>query len=298
VDTISPEQFASLYADFGFDQALDRDPDSLSYLVEPAEGLWVIAIDSCKYADNMTEGSPDVSGAIKESTRSWVEAKLAQAKQKGKAVLAFMHHGLVEHFSRESTLPELGTDYVIDSWSSVSRALAEAGLRLVFTGHFHAQDITKQTWDGTDAFVFDVETGSLDTYPNPYRKVSIDADGMVTIKSDFVDSIDYDTGGADFRDYSRDFMARGIGVLTQTYLGEFGVSTETINRIKPTVVDAFLGHYQGDENPTEDNRQAVQSLISGSDAIAAFLGGYLENLQTDLPPSDNDAAFNLKTGAY
>ena len=77
-----------------------------------------------------------------------------------------MHHGILEHYAGQSLF--FG-DYVIQNWPTVSATLAQAGLPLVFTGHYHAQDVTQQTSglnnENSSPFIFDAETGSLLTYP-------------------------------------------------------------------------------------------------------------------------------------
>ncbi|MBC2745194.1 MAG: metallophosphoesterase, partial [Desulfosarcina sp.] len=60
---VSPVEFASIYDEFGYGEAIERDPHSLSYLAEPVEGLWVLALDVCKYEDNMASGYPETGGA-------------------------------------------------------------------------------------------------------------------------------------------------------------------------------------------------------------------------------------------
>ncbi|MFW5480853.1 MAG: metallophosphoesterase family protein, partial [Prevotella sp.] len=50
--TVSPSDFASIYADYGYGQALARDAVSLSYVAQLAPGLRLIAIDACKYEEN------------------------------------------------------------------------------------------------------------------------------------------------------------------------------------------------------------------------------------------------------
>jgi len=298
VDSVTPEQFAELYDDFGYGQALERHPDSLSYLAEPSPGLWVMAIDSCKYRDNLSGEPPvsEISGALSESTLGWIEAKLGEARQKGKRVFGFMHHNLVEHFTLQSTLTGLGDEYVVDDWLNVSRRLSQAGLKLVFTGHYHAQDVTRQSWEGSDLFLFDVETGSLATYPDPFRIVDLDAEGRVGIESRFIESIDYDTDGVAFPDYSRSFLQSGIEGLAVGYLQFLGVSEEVAAQMKPVAVETLLAHYAGDENPDESSRQLVQGYVASGDLAVALLGGYLESLQTDLAPADNQVGLNMDTG--
>ena len=43
VDSVSPEEFASIYSELGYGEALERDPASLSYVAEPIPGLWLLA---------------------------------------------------------------------------------------------------------------------------------------------------------------------------------------------------------------------------------------------------------------
>ena len=37
VDYLTPKQFKNIYEDFGYKEAIAKDPKSLSYVVEPAE---------------------------------------------------------------------------------------------------------------------------------------------------------------------------------------------------------------------------------------------------------------------
>jgi len=296
VPSVSPEEFVDLYADFGYEQAIERDPDSLSYLVEPVEGLWVIAIDSCKYQDNLSTGVSAVGGALSESTLGWIEDQLAEASEMNKRVFGFMHHSLVEHFTNESSLPLLGDEYVVDEWQVVSQRLSEAGLRLVFTGHYHAQDVTKQSWQESGQFLFDVQTGSLVSYPNPFRTITLSAVGRVEVASHFIESIDYDTGESDFRDYSRKFLVSGIDGLALTILALFGLSEQDAEQVRPVAVESMVSHYAGDENPSAQSQNQVAEFVASSDALISWLAGYLQSLQTDLPPSDNHVTFDIETG--
>lgn len=47
-NTLNSLQFAVRYADMGYNQALERDPHSLSYLAEPIDGVWLIAVDDSR----------------------------------------------------------------------------------------------------------------------------------------------------------------------------------------------------------------------------------------------------------
>ena len=54
--------------------------------------------------------------------------------------------------------------------------LLMAGLRIMFTGHYHANDITSRI-DG-DKTLYDIETGSMVTAPIPYRIITIKGTDM------------------------------------------------------------------------------------------------------------------------
>ena len=57
-----------------------------------------------------------------------------------------------------------------DNWESVSDEFINAGMSVMFTGHYHA-NVTKRTTGGKE--LFDVETGSLVTAPIPYRIITL-----------------------------------------------------------------------------------------------------------------------------
>ncbi len=165
VPRVSPEDFARIYKQFGFGQAIARDPNSLTYLVEPVAGLYVLAMDACRYRENVD--SPITGGRFSQETLDWILV-IAWAKAGNKQIIGFMHHGVVAHYSMQ---PLLFAEYLVDDWTRVSRMFADAGMRMVFTGHYHAQDVVKRVVKPgrIPSFIFDVETGSLVTYPVPYR---------------------------------------------------------------------------------------------------------------------------------
>ena len=180
VDSVTPNEFEALYATMGFRDAIERDANSLSYIAEPVTGLWVFCLDSCKYEDNYTNGSPETSGAFSDETLSWILENIQTAKVQNKTIIGMMHHGILEHFEGQSQLTGLGDEYVVDDWETVSESLAVQGFNLMFTGHYHAQDAVKSNFDD-GSYLFDVETGSLVTYPCPMRFVTIGSDNQVQI---------------------------------------------------------------------------------------------------------------------
>ena len=83
VPTITPASFVSLYSDYGYNSAIARDPNSLSYVSEPVKGLRILALDANEYYNN----TPDycvVAGNIKDATMAWAKKQLADARANGK----------------------------------------------------------------------------------------------------------------------------------------------------------------------------------------------------------------------
>lgn len=205
-------EFREIYAGFGYGDAMSEyytpsvgQAGSNSYAARPAEGFTVIAIDACKYSADATRSgldSQEHGGRISDELLSWVLQKAMEANERGDVVIAFMHHGLAPHFSLE---PALLADFLADNYIEVSEALADAGVRYVFTGHMHAQNIASIT-SAAGNTLYDIETGSLITYPCPVRfavfsdnsrpgiKRAVTVDIVTTLIKE-VDFTDPSTGG-------------------------------------------------------------------------------------------------------
>jgi hypothetical protein len=286
VDTVTPEAFAAIYDDYGYGEALERDPASLSYLAEPVQGLWVLSLDVAKYENNIADDYPETGGALRPETLAWMLEKLAEAGDLGKKVVAIAHHGFNEHYTGQSVA--FG-DYVIDDWQSVSDVLANAGLKMVFTGHYHANDITESVSDNGLPTLFDVETGSLVTYPSPIRFLSLSEAGAA-IHTEFVTRINQDTGGVSFPEYARNFLYEGLlGIARYTLIYQYGLDEATATYMAPYVASAFAAHYAGDETPGADTLAFIQGLLSSADPTVYFFGQMLGSLWSDLPPADTHA---------
>lgn len=289
VANVSPDQFAEIYARFGYDQAIFRDPASLSYVAEPVKGVWLFGIDSCRYTNNLTEGHPTTGGALSQETLGWIKKRLAEARRRHKTVVGFMHHGVLEHYTGQT---QLFSDHVIENWQKVSQTLAGDGMNLIFTGHFHAHDITKK--QGVDDLLYDIETGSLVTYPSPFRMVDLHGRNAAVVRSFRVDAIDADTGGIPFAEYSQTFLYQGlVGLSAYQLQGTFGFSESEAKIEAPHVAQAFMAHYAGDESPDSDTQQRIRDYTSSSDPRYVSLGQALYALWTDLTPRDNSAALAL-----
>ena len=241
---------------------------------------------------------------------NWILKQIEDAKKKNKLIIGMTHHGVVQHFGVQE---QFFKDYLVDNWETVSNQLADAGLNIVFTGHFHAQDaVSKTTSSGNQ--IYDIETGSLVTYPAPYREVEI-KDNKMEINTVTVDKINYDTGNQSFPTYAKGFLEEGMkklvpNMLAQIYIKQ-GMSpaqallvAQTITQMQvapqldPSITvgslisNAMVQHYMGDETIDPTTRAILQGMMSSADPNVKMLGGAVYSILSDLSP-DNELEIDL-----
>lgn len=299
VPSANPAVFRALYQRFGYGQALAHAPDSLSYVAEPVPGLWLLALDSVKWAESAAADHPVVGGRLSTATLAWAGEKLQQAAARGKKVIAFMHHGVNPHFIAQ---PQVFPDYLVDNWWVVGPTLAGAGLKVIFTGHYHSQDASAWTLNASGAPLpmplCDIQTGSLLSYPCAYRVAELDAGGMLQVESRRVTQIAANLGGVAFPAYAENF-ARTL--LPYQVIAElklmFGLSTEAAQAVAPWVVNALVANYAGDEAPDPATQGLLTWLLSQGEPMRT-LGQLLYTLWVDLPyPPIGDNTLTVPVGS-
>ena len=181
VATISRSDFAQIYNDYGYGQAIARDTASLSYVYQLTPRLRILALDATESDQNDFNKDICVTpGRLRPATLLFIKEQLANAKKQGITVIGMMHHGLLEHWQYQN---KMIPGYVIDNNLPIASMMYNEGLRVMLTGHSHAQDITQ--YKG----IYDVETGSLVSYPSPYRLITIQGDKM-KITTHHINTID------------------------------------------------------------------------------------------------------------
>ena len=75
-DNINAEEFYSIYREFGYDEAMDRDENSLSYIYQADERYWLMMLDSCQY-----DPENKIGGRIRKETLLWMEKWLERARE-------------------------------------------------------------------------------------------------------------------------------------------------------------------------------------------------------------------------
>ena len=285
VASVTSWDFEGIYGDYGYNNAIFRDDDSLSYIAEPIEGLWLLAIDTCRYREKIPGTHAITSGKISQRTADWIAVMLQTAMDHDKAVMAMMHHGVVEHWTGKK---KLHPDYLIEGFEEFGKFLASYNVRLVFTGHYHAQDITLGQFD--NKFIYDIATGSLVTAPCPIRYVELNNSYLNVITEKIAGKTRLGPGLAE---KGQDVITRIVKSEARRTLKKFKASDKDADYIAEAVGEAFVAHYAGDED--ESLRKPIDKSKLGlwGRVIYGQFKYAIDGLWKDLPPEDNNARFWL-----
>ncbi len=154
--SIPLDQFPRYYGKFGYD-----NPEQLYYTCEVLPGVRLIGLNS-----NFFNQQGQQIGRLDETQLQWLREVLATTDD---LVLVMVHHNVLEHLPNQSR-HQLGRRYMLENAAELLKLLREFKVQLVFTGHLHVQDITY-----CDR-VYDITTGSLVSYPHPYRVLQFHQD--------------------------------------------------------------------------------------------------------------------------
>lgn len=159
-EVTSPKQFYDIYHEFGYDEALSRDPESLSYVYPISDKVWALMLDSCQYKNGNLVG-----GMIDMETQDWIEEQLNIASDAGVMLLPVSHHNLLD----ESKIYVEDCTIEHDEW--LRELLLGWGAPLYLSGHLHVQHYmnSDSEWEtGGDTGIYEIVTSSLSTPPCQY----------------------------------------------------------------------------------------------------------------------------------
>ncbi|MEO1621272.1 MAG: metallophosphoesterase [Cyanobacteria bacterium J06632_3] len=160
-DRIALKDFPAIYQHFGY-----SDGQQLDYHREIIPGVHIIGLNSNAFDET---GEQIGTGLIAPQQLAWLDEQLAALS--GEFVMVMVHHNVLEHLPGQAKT-KLGQRYMIRNASELVSRLQAAQVPVAFTGHLHVQDIAQ-----ADNF-YAITTGSLVSYPHPYRLLSVATDEM------------------------------------------------------------------------------------------------------------------------
>jgi 3',5'-cyclic AMP phosphodiesterase CpdA len=194
--------FPHYYRQFGYENAAQLD-----YSRQILPGVQLIGLNSIGFDPQGKQ-----LGHLDEAQLEWLERELADLDRQ--LVMVMVHHNVIEHLPGQSSHC-LGRRYMLDNAADLLSILQKFGVQLIFTGHLHVQDVAYR--DG----IYDITTGSLVSYPHPYRIFNFHLDDRgrkwLQIESDRISEV---PGFFDLPQMSRQWMGDRSFPFTMKLLTE------------------------------------------------------------------------------
>ncbi len=189
VESVTPEEFREIYADFGYTGAVSYDPESLSYVYDTGEGTRIFMLDT-----NITYGV--TIGKMSSKTIKWLEEQLIDCKEAGSVPVVAGHHSLLSHN------PRFDLSYKLMNGAEVAELVTEYGASLYLCGHLHTQHYVQSE------NLTDIVNGGFCVYPHRYGVINFSGEGW-----------EYEAKATDIAAY-----AESIGSTDENLLGyeEYG----------------------------------------------------------------------------
>ncbi|MEB3212386.1 MAG: metallophosphoesterase [Leptolyngbyaceae bacterium] len=213
--SIAAKEFSHYYSAFGYRHC--DIPTGLYYSCCPVPGVTLIGLNSIFFDEN---GQQLNAGRLDVEQMQWVESTLEHCADP--TVIVMIHHNVIEHLPGQSR-SSLGQRYMLENASELITLLRTYGVKLIFTGHLHVQDVAslplipshtslEESEGKSDGSMgdrlYEITTGSLVTYPHPFRILDYGQleNGQATLKVE-TQKIRSAPGWEDLQTLSREFMA-------------------------------------------------------------------------------------------
>ena len=200
------DDLCEMYRDFGYGDAIAIDKPTHSYMVQIAEGVRMLAI-CCD-----SKGQP--KGAMDERHIAWAKEQLDKAKEDNCSVFAICHYPIIP------SVPafDLVGDAKIKEWKKVASFLADNGVEFVLTGHMHIQSINEFYSEKGNRLI-DICTACLVGSPAKYRKITIDENSVLKVKTIDVEDFGWNLNGLTAQEYFHNHFAEAIVNRVRGVLG-------------------------------------------------------------------------------
>lgn len=185
-------------------------PDT-SYLVEPVEGLWLLAIDANVYRPKSGSSDDSVDGSTfdgsssagynmmlthKEQVIDWITDVVKAANEQNKTLVSFSHFPMTDFYNgaseeMEDLFGEGSHQLAREPDDETSKALAATGLSIHVGGHMHFNDTGKKSYeiDGVKHTLFNIQAPSLAGYIPTYKLLEIRPDNQIEVETIIIDQV-------------------------------------------------------------------------------------------------------------
>ncbi len=177
-DDFNIDNFKEVYGDFGYNEALSVMEDNGSYTANLGDKYRLIALDS-------NDPSKSTEDGMTIEKVMWVLEEAKKAQEEGRYPILMMHHNLLDHLPMQRLISR---NFIVRFHYTTATLFADAGIKLVFSGHEHCSDATSYTTPLGNK-IYDFANTSLTMYPLQYKVFYLN-DAEITYRTKTVDKID------------------------------------------------------------------------------------------------------------
>lgn len=205
VPALHREELWELYRPFGPDEAIAVHRESMSYIVQLAEGYRLFALND----DSNGAGKSGFS----EECFAWIAEQARKAREEGQFIIAMTHHPML---SPSPFYSIIGAGDMMGDHEKRVQQCADLGIQFMLTGHSHIQDVSYAFSEAGNIF-YDLSTPALCGYPGTIRLLTLDpAAGEVRLSSEpITESVAFDFGGRTLQEH---FETQFIGMIRDVIL--------------------------------------------------------------------------------
>lgn len=177
---VDHKKFTEIYHEFGYDEALSTDEGTCSYSANLNDEYTLVALDTCDERYRVVPNN--------DITRmDWAVKQIKAAKKQSKKVIMIMHHNLLEHNPFQKLNEK---NYVVNTPYSFAGLLADLGIKLVFSGHTHCNNVKSYT-SFLGNTIYDFSMSSLGNFPAEYKYFNV-TDSKISYETKKINHIDAD----------------------------------------------------------------------------------------------------------
>lgn len=177
---VDHKKFTEIYHEFGYDEALSTDEGTCSYSANLNDEYTLVALDTCDERYRVVPNN-DIA------RMDWAVKQIKAANKQGKKVIMIMHHNLLEHNPFQKLNEK---NYVVNTPYSFAGLLADLGVKLVFSGHTHCNNVKSYT-SFLGNTIYDFSMSSLGNFPAEYKYFNV-TDSKISYETKKINHIDAD----------------------------------------------------------------------------------------------------------
>lgn len=190
IPSVKRDELWDMYYEFGPKDAISVHKDSMSYVVQLADGFRLFALND----DRNHEGK---SGFSKDCFK-WIEEQIKDAKDNNQYIIAMTHHPMI---SPSPFFSLIGKGDMMGDHELRREQFADMGVNFILSGHSHMHDISYVFSKKGNVF-YDITTSATVGYPALYRLLTFDRDNeTITVESKSLEKdIDLEGNGKSFNE--------------------------------------------------------------------------------------------------